>query len=98
MLEWCDGNKERNVLRIINEASPKWQEIGSLIGISNPDLINIEGKQKDNTKRLDEVFTKWMQNGGNYPATWIGLQKVLEDAQLATHAERIKEALPYIDV
>lgn len=85
-------------LKIITDASPKWRNIGILVGIKEAELENIEGMPKKNTDRLVDVFSKWKQNSGKYPATWMGLQKVLLDSELAAFAERIKEALPHLDV
>lgn len=98
LLEWLDDQHKKNELRIINEASNKWRDIGILLGFSAATLDGEEQKTNENSKRFQRVVDKWIETGGaNYPATWRGLQQVLIDCEMSQLAERIKMALAFVD-
>ncbi len=82
---------------MVDEACPKWDTIGVLIGMSDNMIQAIEKERSTIIKRFEEVLHYWINNGSkNYPASWIGLRKVLEDSELHTLSERIKTGMKYM--
>ena len=83
MAELTHVGNTKEEIKVVNEACSKWNMIGVLIGISHNKIQAIEKECSTIIKRFEEVLHYWINTGGkNYPATWIGLRKVLEDCEL----------------
>ena len=96
-LVWFDHDHKKNELKIVNEASNMWREMGTLLGFSPATLEAVEQRTYDNSKRFQLVVEKWLETGGStYPATWRGLQQVFVDCEMARLAENIKVALSFV--
>ena len=95
-VQWNVGNTKEEI-KVVDEACPKWNTIGVLIGMSHKKIQAIENDRSTIKKRFEEVLHYWIDNGSkNYPASWIGLRKVLEDSELHALSERIKTGMKYI--
>ncbi len=93
---WNVGNT-KNEIRLVDEAGLKWREIGSLIGMPYKKIAAIGEECSTINKRFEKILDYWMDIGGKeYPATWIGLRKVLKESELHTLSERIKTGMKYI--
>ena len=81
-------------LRVIQEAQGEWYDIGIELGLSPPELNNIQSICQGNKKQCCEMFTLWLQKGSEeYGTTWYGLVKVLQNVQLKPLAESVVYAL-----
>ncbi len=95
-IQWNVGT-HKNEIKVVDEACPKWDTIGVLIGMSYSKIQAIEKERSTIKKRFEEVLDYWINNGSKgYPATWIGLRKVLEDSELHALSERIKTGMKHI--
>ena len=99
-LTWKDGSQTKKELKIINIACAKWEDIGILVGVDQASLEELSEKNIINSKKFRDVLKKWIDKGGTetYPATWMGLQTVLRDIEYAALAEKIKAAMPFLDL
>ena len=91
---WNAGSQAEE-LKIVDQACTKWSRIGALIGMSDASLEVIEKDRPNTVQRFEDVMRYWMQNGGTneYPATWLGLRRVLIDCEMSTLSDRAPEGL-----
>ncbi len=90
---WNVGTR-RDVIKIVDEAGSKWSMIGLNIGMAYNKIEAIEEECPTVTKRFEKTLDYWIKNGSkDYPATWIGLRKVLEEIELPALSDRIKNVL-----
>ena len=87
---------ERKKIRIINEASHKWEDIAVLIGDS-ANIVSVLRQKCPNDPCacikqafIDNFINKKPQN---YSQDWRGLIELLDDVDLKTLAENVKYAL-----
>ena len=59
LIQWKKNDKERDV-RLKEEMSVKWKEMGQNVGISDAVL---QGYRGDNIECMDKVITKWKTKG-----------------------------------
>lgn len=100
LIKWKKGNEERQDLRILHVLAPKWEEIGSLLGLPDADIAIIK---KDNhydvSGCIRDTLLQWLRNGSmltnvrQYPVNWRGLYNLVVDGQLKEDADQLKEAL-----
>ena len=60
-IKWRAPSGEENVLRLKEEMSVKWRELGQNVAISNAKLTGF--KCSDNVDYMDAVTVEWMQKG-----------------------------------
>ena len=95
ILKYMDKGKKKR-LRIINEASHMWKDIASLIcGDTNKTRILEQKCHGDLNECLRQTFIDHFLNKKpqKYSQDWSGLIELLEDVDLETLAENVKQAL-----
>ena len=78
---------------------PSWKLIGDLTGASTGRLDAIAAQRQGNvTECCRDVFLDWFQQGGKreYPVTWDGVIKLLDDIQHSALARRLEEILKLV--
>ena len=103
LFKWKDGSGAEQKLKIVEEISSKWQDLAILLGLS---MSQIDGIQKMQSVMEAEqcclrVFDHWISNNGeftDYPITWNGLHKLLEDVGHRAVARRMKTAVDIEEV
>lgn len=97
-LSWTENGKKQ-VIRIYDEASYKWHEIGENLGIDPGILVGIGRDGRDERDRVIKVLGKWYENAcglpyyDQYPRTWGGLLQLLYDSGLGVLTEKVQKAL-----
>jgi hypothetical protein len=95
LIEGINEEGMNKPLRVSKSIWHKWEDIGLLLGISMGDLrrwkiINMG----DPSMCINEVLEYWLESPNEtYPATWEGLYKLLEDAELKEIANTLKQVL-----
>ena len=95
ILKYTEEGK-RHKVRIIKEASHKWKDIANLIsGDVNVTNILKEKCGGDPNECLKQTFIDYFINKKpqKYTQNWNGLIELLDDVDLETLAEKIKDAL-----
>ena len=84
-----------HILRLRDEMSPKWRDIGFLLDVSQARLDGILTQRLGDVRQcVQDVLQDWITNGSSdYPATWEGLLSLLEDLELHACAESLRTAL-----
>ena len=83
-------------MRIIQQVSTSWFDMGILLGLKAEQLYSVEQMfQKNSIRCCYWVIDQWMGNLGDesYPVTWKGLCMLLCDIEKSNTAMRLKEAL-----
>ncbi len=95
LLEWTDKDGQNRTLRIRDELSPHWHDMGLLLGISMSRLDGILAHRLGDVRQcFRDVLYDWIQNGSpDYPATWEGLLNLLRDMKLSSLASSLELAL-----
>ena len=95
LLKWRDKYGQRQTLRLIEELSPQWETVGTLLGIGSPILDNLRSSQADNIGSCRRVFKDWIAKEGHpgYPVSWDGVCELLCDVQKPKLAKKLKESL-----
>ena len=93
LLKWNDGGKKKK-LRVTNEISNQWRNIGKLLEIPGPTLNGWWAESHSEEQCCDKVLANWLQNPPeDYPVTWHGLIELLDDAEFTDLAKTLKNAL-----
>ena len=101
-INYHDPNtSEKRELRILDNLSADWEDIGENLGFSPPDInaIRHSGAGKTPMQCLREVIAKWMRDADNmpyskrYPCNWTGLYNLLMDSKHGTTANDLKAAI-----
>ena len=95
MLEWTDKDGQSQTLRVRDEISAKWQDVGDLLELT-PDRLQGIGSQRQGDVRqcCREVLIDWIKDGSPYyPPTWEGLLELLVHLKLSSTADTLKLAL-----
>ena len=95
--QWCNDDNAMDKISILNEACNKWGTIATLLGINK---AAVEEEYRTINDRFQKVLETWIETGGNndYPATWMGLKKMLNVCKLGTCALKIKDAMKFLDI
>ena len=90
----CDGSHQAEELQIVNQACTKWNKIGAFIGMSVASLEAIEKDRPNMAQCFEDVLRHWIKNGGTneYPATWLGLRRVLVACEMSNLPDQLKKA------
>ena len=95
LYNWTDENGQPKSLRILDEISSRWTEVGDLLGLSSARLEGIEEHRLRNVRSCcRDVLHDWIQdNQGFYPVSWEGLICLLKGMKLAILAKELENAL-----
>ena len=63
IMKWRAPSGEEKDLRLKEEMSIKWRELGQNVGISNAKLTGFREFQRSNEDCMDAVTVEWMQKG-----------------------------------
>ena len=102
LIRYHDPNtSEKKELRILDDLSADWEDIGEILGFRPPEINTIRhpGAGKTPIQCLREIIYKWMQNADNmpyskqYPCTWTGLYNMLMHSKHGATANDLKAAI-----
>ena len=102
LIRYCDPNtSEKKELRILDDLSADWEDIGEILGFKPPEIraIRHAGAAKTPIQCLRDVISKWMQNAEkmpsskSYPCNWTGFHNMLMDSKHGTIANDLKAAI-----
>lgn len=98
LMEWIENGEEKKV-RIYDESSHKWHQIGETLGFDNGVLEGI-GQDGHNVRdRVTKVLGIWYENAcglphsDQYPMTWRGMINILNKSGLKELAKKVHTAL-----
>jgi len=90
LIKYCVHNETSN-FRLLEKIQGKWCEIGTLLGVPMSAVI---GSHMTITEKCHEVLRVWLEKGSQeYPVEWESVIYVLQDVQMGTVADDLKEAL-----
>ena len=85
-------HKEEKKFHLLKKIQGKWENIGTLLGVSLNNINNYE----TNEQKCKYVLNEWLENGSSeYPVEWDGLIKLLQDVSMKVVAEELREALEH---
>ncbi len=95
VFKWTDKCGQPKTLRLKDEMTTHWRDAGELLDLSTADLKRISENHQDVRECLRDVLQDWIMIGSSddYPATWGGLLRLLEDLKLISCAKCLQEAL-----
>ena len=98
MIEWKNKDEVTEKFRIKQSICNQWKEIGLLLDIPMAVLQACETKyMRDPRECINEVLSHWLENpnetSDDYPVSWDGLYKLLEDAELTDVTLEVKKVL-----
>ena len=102
LLSYHDSNTgEKKELRILDDLSANWEDIGEILGFKPPEInaIRHAGDWETPIQCLRKVISKWIQNADNmpfstrYPCNWTGLYNILMDSKHGATANDLKAAI-----
>ena len=97
LIEWTDEGGNLCKFKLIDKISSKWSDAGTLLGLGDNELQNIGEERTKNKHRFEEVHKHWEDNGSSdYPFTWEGLFKLLQDIEKSRAARELREFLEEI--
>lgn len=84
-------HNETSEFRLLERIQGKWCEIGTLLGVPMNAII---GSHMTISEKCQEVVRVWLDKGSQiYPVEWESLINVLQDVQMGTVADDLREAL-----
>ena len=98
VLKWTDSNGQTHSLRLRNEMSSRWRDVGDLLEVefSRQEGIHMH-RGGDVRLCCREVLADWLQmEEPSYPTNWEGLLLLLEDLELNKVAKTLKGALHFV--
>ena len=99
LLTWTDENGQTETLRLRDEMSSKWQDVGLLLDLSASRLDGILAHRLGDVRQCcRDVLQEWISCGSSdYPPTWEGLLRLLRKGlSLNSCANSLERALKYI--
>ena len=95
LLKYMDNRGQKKELRIKKSICCKWKEIGTLLEIESSSLNAWEMMYSRNVfECINPVLDHWFEHkSDDYPVSWDGLKKLLEDAELCQVATELDFAL-----
>ena len=95
MLKWTDSDGQRHSLKLRNEISSRWHEVGDLLKVEFSRQEGIDFHRRGDVRLCcRDVFVDWLEmEEPSYPTNWEGLLLLLEDLELNKVAKTLKEAL-----
>ena len=98
VLKWADSDDQRHILRLRNEMTSKWRDVGDLLEVESSRQEEIDIRHRGDMRMCcRDVFVEWLQmETPCYPTSWEGVLDLLEDLELNKVANKLKEALEFI--
>ena len=95
LIKYMDKRGQKKELRIKKLICYKWKEIGTLLEIESSSLNAWEMTYNRNVfECIDLVLNHWFEHEpDDYPVSWDGLKKLLEDVELCQVAKELDLAL-----
>ena len=99
LIKWRSADGKGQKYRLRDAVSHQWHPLGETLGFSRGFLRGVSKKKRnDEGECWDAVVNHWLQDGSDppedYPVTWGGLVKALEDAGgLANEIKKLLSAL-----
>ena len=89
----------QQIFRLVDRVSSKWRKIGRTIGITENTLCAWEAQYRGNA---DSCWTRVMEHFlkgecKDFPVSWDGVCSLLDDCQLSSVSERLKEVVNELD-
>jgi len=99
LLKWTDSNGQDHSLKLKNAISPKWREVGDLLGVDSSRLDGIHMHRGGDVQLCcRDVLLEWLQmKETSYSVNWEGFLVLLKDIELNSTAMKLQEALTYIE-
>ena len=97
LLKWTDSNGQPQELRLLDELSARWQEVGDLLELSPSRLDGIEVQRRCDARMCcRDVLLDWLKmDEGSYSVNWDGMLCLLKDMKLSALARILQEALEH---
>ena len=97
LLEWTDSNGQRQELRLRDELSDRWQDVGDLLGLPSSRLGGIKQQNQGNAEMCcREVLLDWLKmDKCSYPVNWAGMLCLLKNVKLSALAVTLQGALKH---
>ena len=92
LISYTDGSGEQKSYRLIQEIQNSCDQLGIHLGIEKAIIGGLEKTRDSLEKFCENILEKWIQRG---KASWGGLLKALEDAQLGEVYNNLKRALSF---
>ena len=98
VLTWMDSDGQKHSLRLRNEMSSRWRDVGDLLEVESSHMEGMDAHRRGDMRLCcRDVFVDWLQmEEPSYPANWEGLLLLLEDLELNKMAKKLKIALNFI--
>ena len=95
LVRWKDDQGRTQRFFLKDQISPKWRDVGELIGLTHPELNTISDKYRGDPKECCRaVLGQWLDNPPpDYPTTWQGLLELLEDSPLGQVVTELRNVL-----
>jgi len=95
LLKWIDRESQSHSLSLRYEMSPKWCDVGDLLGVDSSCLKAIHlPRMGDVEQCCRDVLQDWLQmEEPSYLVNWEGLLELLKDLKLNNVAKKLKDAL-----
>jgi hypothetical protein len=88
LIQYYDRYGELKQLRVRDEITPKWKELGLSLGLGSAKVDNIEGSKKEES--AFNMLSEWVRQEG---ATWGKLVGKLREVRLGNLAAKLEHAL-----
>ena len=97
LLEWINSNGQPQELRLRDELSDRWVEVGDLLGLSSSRLGGIKEQNQGNAEMCcREVLLDWLKmDKCSYPVNWAGMLRLLKNVKLSALAVTLQRALKH---
>ena len=98
VLKWTDSDGQKHSLRLRNEMSSRWRDVGDLLEVESSHMEGMDTHHRGDVRLCcRNVLVDWMQmEEPSYPTNWEGLLLLLEDLELNQMAKKLKIALDFI--
>jgi hypothetical protein len=99
LIKWKDENGVERELRIYSKIGLKWEDVATRLGLGGEISAIKQDSHYQTLPCIKALFKKWFENATrlpnakDYPKSWHGLIKLLNDVQLGEVAEELKRAL-----
>ena len=95
LLKWTDSNSKNHSLRLRDELSSRWRDVGDLLGVDSSRQDGIHAQRMGDVRLCcRDILLDWLQmEDKSYPPSWEGLLVLLEDLELNNVAKKLNEAL-----
>ena len=98
VLTWTDRDGQRHCLRLRNEMSSRWRDVGDLLEVEFNRQEGIHMHRGGDVRLCcRDVLEDWLQmEEPSYPSNWEGLLLLFKDLELNKMATKLKIALDFI--